>query len=40
MRVYIRGAKDPIVIETNLAWAIPYWKKRKHLNPDIRWTFT
>lgn len=39
MHVYL-GSKDPIVIETNLAWAIPYWEERKRLNPNLRWRFT
>ena len=29
----------PIVVETNLAWAIPYWTKRKKENPKIFWEF-
>ena len=27
----------PIVVETNLAWALPYWQKRKKINPKIFW---
>ena len=27
----------PIVIETNLAWALPYWTERKKANPRIFW---
>ena len=27
----------PIVIETNLAWALPYWSNRKKSNPKIFW---
>lgn len=27
----------PIVIETNLAWAIPYWTERKRKNPKLFW---
>jgi hypothetical protein len=37
MKVYLRGRSDPLVIETNLAWAIPYWTKRKQVNPNIYW---
>jgi hypothetical protein len=39
MRVYINGAL--LVIETNLGFALPYWKKRKTLRPDlsITWDF-
>lgn len=29
----------PIVIETNLAWAIPYWTERKKMNPKLFWEF-
>jgi len=24
-----------ICIETNIAWALPYWTQRKKLNPDL-----
>lgn len=43
MRVYVskkknlQGHMTPIVIETNLAWAIPYWTKRKQVNPNLFW---
>jgi hypothetical protein len=37
MKVYVRGSKQPLVIETNLEWAIPYWTKRKQANPRIYW---
>lgn len=43
MRVYLSrhrnlsGQMTPIVIETNLAWAIPYWTQRKQANPKIFW---
>ena len=43
MRVYmsrhrnLMGEMTPIVIETNLAWALPYWIKRKQQNPKIFW---
>lgn len=40
MRVFVGRSRTPIVIETNVAWALPYWVARKHLNPDIRWEFT
>lgn len=39
MKVYIRGSKQPFVIETNLEWALPYWTKRKQANPNIYWRF-
>lgn len=46
MRVYLKnsprnlqGQRTPIVIETNIAWALPYWQARKNVNPDIYWTF-
>ena len=29
----------PIVIETNLAWAIPYWTQRRRMNPKLFWEF-
>ena len=31
------GERTPIVVETNLAWAVPYWEKRRQTNPDLRW---
>lgn len=37
MYVYLRSSKDPIVIETNLAWALPYWEARKRVNPNLYW---
>ncbi len=43
MRVYmsrhrnLMGQMTPIVIETNLAWALPYWRQRRRLNPKIFW---
>jgi hypothetical protein len=44
MKVYLTTSpknymreRTPIVVETNLAWAVPYWKKRKQTNPDLRW---
>lgn len=37
LHVYISPSKVPIVIETNLAWAYPYWEARKRFNPRIRW---
>lgn len=27
----------PIVVETNLEWAIPYWSNQKQKNPKIFW---
>lgn len=30
----------PIAIETNLAWAVPYWTERKKKNPNIFWVIT
>lgn len=32
------GLRTPIVIESNLAWALPYWTARKQTNPDLYWT--
>lgn len=43
MRVYMSRRLNamfemtPIVIETNLAWAVPYWTLRKKSNPQIFW---
>jgi hypothetical protein len=43
MKVYASNKKNlmheltPIAIETNLEWAIPYWTKRKKMNPKIFW---
>ena len=38
MRIYLN--KRLIVVETNLAFAIPYWTKRKQSNPNISWELT
>jgi hypothetical protein len=41
MKVYLTGSKEwmgvktPICIESNLAWAIPYWSKRQKSNKNI-----
>ena len=43
MRVYMSRKKNlmweltPVVIETDLAWALPYWTNRKQQNPKIFW---
>lgn len=43
MKVYasrhrnLSGQMTPIVIETNLDWAIPYWTQRRKQNPKIFW---
>ena len=45
MKVYasrmrnFQGKMTPIVIETNLDWAIPYWTDRKKSNPNLFWEF-
>jgi hypothetical protein len=45
MKVYISrkrnlmGQMTPIVIETNIEFALPYWTKRKQSNPNIFWEF-
>lgn len=41
MYVYLGhyARQQPICIETNLAWAIPYWTARKAGNDKIRWRF-
>ncbi len=36
MCVYVD--KKLIVVETNLAWALPYWKQRKAENKRITWS--
>jgi hypothetical protein len=35
MIVYMNGKQ--IVVETNLAFAVPYWAERKRLNKTITW---
>ncbi len=35
MIVYLNGRQ--IVVETNVAWALPYWTKRKQINENITW---
>lgn len=39
MNIYINGVLT--IIESNVAWALPYWQRRKQLRPDVRitWTF-
>lgn len=37
LKIYMKDKKTPIVVETNLEWAIPYWEERKKLNPEIKW---
>ena len=36
LKVYLKGKKTPLVVETNMAYAIPYWRKQKQLNPSLR----
>jgi len=38
MRVYYQ--KRLIIVETNVAWALPYWVGRKLLDNHITWEFT
>ena len=38
MQVFYAGRL--IVVETNVAWALPYWAKRKQLDKAITWRFT
>jgi hypothetical protein len=35
MKVFFNGRL--IVVESNLAWALPYWTARKRLNKSITW---
>jgi hypothetical protein len=35
MYVYVSGKL--VVVETNVAWALPYWTSRKTLNKNITW---
>ena len=37
MQVFVKGKL--IVVETNLAWAMPYWTERQRLNPDAKITW-
>ena len=45
MKMYVYGSTKvnlmyeftPIVVETNLAFAIPYWERRKRSNPKLFW---
>lgn len=45
MKVYLshhrnlQGELTPIVVETNMQYAIPYWKKRQQVNPKLFWEF-
>jgi hypothetical protein len=38
MRVFLNGRL--IVVETNVAWALPYWTRRKQQNKRITWSIT
>jgi hypothetical protein len=38
MSMYVYVDKKLIVVETNLAWALPYWKQRKAENKRITWS--
>jgi hypothetical protein len=38
MKVYY--SKRLIVVETNVAWALPYWTLRKQHDKHISWEFT
>lgn len=38
MRMYVYINEKLIVVETNLAWALPYWKQRKALHKHITWS--
>ena len=43
MYIYLSKKRDylgnltPIVIESNLEWAVPYWTKQKQTNPTMFW---
>lgn len=37
MNVFFNGRL--IVVETNVAWALPYWEARARGDKRIRWTF-
>lgn len=37
MIVYVNGKQ--LVIETNVAWALPYWQRRRALREDLRITW-
>ena len=36
LHVFIGSKTTPIVIESDLTWAIAYWQLRKLANPDIQ----
>ena len=39
LHIFIGSPKNkvPFCIETNIEYALKYWKKRKEANPDIQW---
>jgi hypothetical protein len=39
MTVFVKGSRAPLVIETNIAWAVPYWENRRKINPKLYWKF-
>ena len=37
MYVYMKGNLAPIVIESNIDFAVKYWRKKQKSNPNIYW---
>ena len=35
--MYVYMGKSLIVVETNIAWAVPYWIKRRAVNKKLKW---
>ena len=35
--MYVYMGKSLIVIETNIAWAVPYWTERRAVNKKLNW---
>ena len=35
MKINVYYKKRLIVVETNLAWALPYWQRRKQLDKAV-----
>lgn len=38
LHVFMGRNPRPVVVETNVAFALPYWTKRKETNPKIHWS--
>lgn len=40
MQMIVRMGGHFMCVETNIKWAVPYWKQRKLIHPSITWVIT